>query len=207
MPRSRSRLDPVALMLGLVLTFTVTRALDSHAQAGLQALTVKAPFIVMDAEGTKPLLQLRDLGNGSVAFTIGGHTDSTGGVQLSVPASGNGTVTVFTKTGKLGAAMGVSGESNVVAVYGLEAQHSAASLSSGPSGGTATVYTNAGESAALIKATSTGAGRFEITRAGQIYVEAGVLPSGVGIVRTGPQIGGSSGGLEIPYAIMGKSGH
>src|SRR4029079_3051655 len=88
MPRSRSRLDPVALMLGLVLTFTVTRALDSHAQAGLQALTVKAPFTGMHAEGTKPLLQLRDLGNGSVAFTIGGHTDSTGGVQLSVPASG-----------------------------------------------------------------------------------------------------------------------
>src|SRR4029079_14897486 len=81
MPRSRSRLDPVALMLGLVLTFTVTRPLDSHAQAGLQALTVKAPFIVMDAEGTKPLLQLRDLGNGSVGFTNCAGPSRTAAVQ------------------------------------------------------------------------------------------------------------------------------
>jgi hypothetical protein len=45
----------------------------------------------------------------------------------------------------------------------------------------------------------------EISRAGTVYVEAGVLSNGVGVVRAGPTIGGPPiGALGFANTIVGK---
>jgi hypothetical protein len=122
--------------------------------------------------------------------------DTGGGLALTGPAGGKSAVSL--SVGSTG------GKVRVFPQGGGSAQ---AELSADEHGGGVTVYNPSGEPVALLQATSSGAGRLEISRTGQIYVEAGVLPSGVGVVRAGPQIGGPPVGLGIPVAIMGKSGH
>jgi hypothetical protein len=137
-------------------------------------------------------LQLATPTGGAVAGLFAG--DTGGGLALTGPAGGKSAVSlsVTTTGGK-------------VRVFPQAGGSASAELTAEPSGGAVTTYNSAGEPVALLQATNSGAGRLEISRAGQIYVEAGVLPSGLGIVRAGPQTGGPIG-LEIPYAIMGKKG-
>jgi len=131
----------------------------------------------------------------SVAGVLGG--DTGGSVALTGPAGGKSAVSLSVDA--------TGGKVRVFPQGGGSAQAELTAEATG--GGAVTVYSTAGEPVGLLHATSTGAGRFEISKAGQIYVEAGVLPSGLGVVRAGPQIGGPPVGLGIPNAIMGKSGH
>jgi hypothetical protein len=131
----------------------------------------------------------------SVAGVLGG--DTGGSVALTGPAGGKSAVSLSVDA--------TGGKVRVFPQGGGSAQAELTAEATG--GGAVTVYSTAGEPVGLLQATSTGAGRFEISKAGQIYVEAGVLPSGLGVVRAGPQIGGPPVGLGIPNAIMGKSGH
>jgi len=361
-PRWRSRRDAIALLLGLVLMFTVSRALDTHAQtSGLQVVTVKAPFQVMDATGKKVLMKVDASGSGYVTIgdpaggglnlgvgtsgvgflnvrsasgkdgvAIGQYRGAGMGVYLVGPDgqtlegglylesknkghllvgdvkggglsagpgdSGTGYLTVRTATGKTGIDMGeLNGRPMAVGVFdssgqelvslrtdqkggsvevmnptgvklvslradetggsvlvsnprgmgvgallaregggrvaltgpaggktavGLSVEASGgkvrvfpqdggsaqAELTAEATGGAFTVYTTAGEAVGMLQATSAGAGKLEIDKGKQIYVEAGVLPSGVGIVRVGPKVGAPAMFMGIPTAIMGAKG-
>ncbi len=103
MPRSRSRHDAIVVLLGLVLLFTMSRALGTYAQGGgAQVLTVKAPFRVVDANN-KVLLKV-EANAGTADVTIGDPT--SGGVTLGVGKSGSGYVSTRTSAGRDGVNIG-----------------------------------------------------------------------------------------------------
>jgi hypothetical protein len=81
-----------------------------------------------------------------------------------------------------------------------------AELFAGKSGGEVNVYNRGGEPVIWLEGTSQDQGRLQVGRAGKVYVEAGVVPSGVGIVATGPQVGGPPAGLVIPNFLRGRTG-
>ena len=160
---------------------------------------------VMNATGVKLGSLKADETGGSVQVSnptgtgVGGllGRESGGRIALTGPAGG-----------KTAVGLSVEASGGKVRVFPQNGGPAQAELTAETTGGGAvTVYSTAGEPVGLLQATSTGAGRLEISKAGQIYVEAGVLPSGLGVVRAGPQIGGPPVGLGIPNAIMGKSGH
>jgi hypothetical protein len=68
------------------------------------------------------------------------------------------------------------------------------------------VYNRAGEPVIWLEGISQDQGRLQVGRAGKVYVEAGAVPSGVGIVATGPQVGGPPAGLVIPNFLRGRKG-
>jgi hypothetical protein len=156
---------------------------SGKASASITAEANGGSVQVMNPTGVGVGALLAREGGGRIALTgpAGGKT----AVGLSVEASG-GKVRVYPQAGG-------------------SAQAELTAEATG--GGAVTVYTTDGEAVGMLQAMSTGAGRLEIDEGKQIFVEAGVLPSGVGIVRAGPQIGGPPVGLAIPNAIMGKSGH
>lgn len=185
--------------------YVIVRLADGKRGIALGQLLGRPMSVGVFGENDKELVSLRtDPKGGSVQVMnptgvgVGGLLASeTGGrVALTGPAGG-----------KNGVSLSVEATGGKVRVFPQGGGSAQAELTAEPSGGAFTVYTSSGQPVALLQATSSGAGRLEISRAGQIYVEAGVLPSGVGVVRAGPQIGGPPVGLGIPDAIMGKSGH
>ena len=103
MPRARSRRDAIVVLLGLVLLFTMTRALSTYAQGGgAQVLTVKAPFRVVDANN-KVLMKVEAI-SGTADMTIG--DPASGGVTLGVGKSGSGYVSTRTSVGQDGVNIG-----------------------------------------------------------------------------------------------------
>jgi hypothetical protein len=121
-------------------------------------------------------------------------SDSGGGMALTGREGGNSAVS-----------LSVGGTGGKVQVFPPGGGSAQAELTANDTGGRVSVYSSSGTPAAMLQSTSTGAGRLEIGLAGQVMVEAGVLPSGVGVVRAGPTMGGPpGGGLSMPFAIMGK---
>jgi hypothetical protein len=107
--------------------------------------------------------------------------------------------------GNSAVSLSVGGTGGKVQVFPPGGGSAQAELTANDTGGRVSVYSSSGTPAAMLQSTSTGAGRLEIGLAGQVMVEAGVLPSGVGVVRAGPTMGGPpGGGLSMPFAIMGK---
>jgi hypothetical protein len=130
----------------------------------------------------------------AVAALLAG--DTGGGVALTGPAGGKSAVSLSVEP--------TGGKVKVFPQGGGSAQ---AELTAGPSGGgTVNVYNGAGEAVVWLEATSKGEGRLQVGRAGKVYVEAGVLPSGLGMVVAGPQVGGPPPGLVVPNLIMGRTG-
>jgi hypothetical protein len=157
-------------------------------------------------DNAKELVSLRTDAKGGVVKVM---NPSGAGVGALLGGDNGGTVALTGPAGgKSAVSLSVEPSGGKVRVFPAGGGPAQAELTAEASGGAVTVYTTAGEAVGLLHSTSVGAGRFEISKAGQVYVEAGVLTSGLGVVRAGPQIGGSLGGaLTLPNAILGKSGH
>ncbi len=151
------------------------QAIEASLATGQKGGSVK----VMNATGVGVAALLAGDTGGGLALT--GPAGGKSAVSLSVDASG-GKVRVFPQAG--GSAQ--------------------AELAAQADGGAATVYNNRGEAVGWLESTSGGNGMFEIGRAGKVYVQAAVLESGLGIVATGPEIGGSPPGLVIPNFLKGR---
>jgi hypothetical protein len=122
--------------------------------------------------------------------------DTGGGLALTGPSGGKSAVS-----------LSVSSTGGNVRVFPQAGGSTQAELTAGPSGGgTVNVYNKGGEPVVWMEATSQDQGRLQVGRAGQVYVEAAVLPSGVGMVVAGPQVGGAPPGLVIPNFIKGRTG-
>jgi hypothetical protein len=82
-------------------------------------------------------------------------------------------------------------------------------LNVNPASGSLHLFNDAGYAAASIDATPGGFGKISLgDAAGDAVVEAGLTTDGLGVVRTGPDMGGTtgamSGGLVVPRAILGR---
>ena len=115
-PRSRLRRDRILGLLGFVLVFAATRALDTQAAVtNAQVLTVKAPFRVLDSKGQgKVLMELTD-GDGTADLRVGDVASA--GATLGIGKSGNGFLTLRRASGKWGASMAADGPNGGVWVY------------------------------------------------------------------------------------------
>jgi len=153
-------------------------------------------------DGGPPVVELRATQKGGSVRVSNPAGVGVGGLQAN--ATGGGLVLTGPNGGTSAVNLGVDGTGGTVNVFRAAGGNAQASLSA-VGGGGVTVYDTSGEPVAMLRAIKE-TGRLEISRGGQIYVEAGILPSGVGVVRAGPQIGGPAVGLGIPWAIMGKTG-
>ena len=187
--------------------YVIVRRPDATMGIGVGQLLGRPMSVAVFADNAKELASLRAGPKGgsvqvmNLAGTgVGGLLAGEGGGRIALTGPAGGKTAVGLSVEPSGGKVRVFPQDGGAAVAELTAEATG--------GGAVTVYTIAGEPVAMLQATSTGAGRFEISKAGKIYVEAGVLANGLGVVRAGPQIGGSLGGaLTIPNAILGKSGH
>ena len=208
-PASRPWGHRVPGLLGIVLVLALTTVPTTRAQGekGLQVLTVKAPFKVMDASGTKTLLHLNDFGNGVVALTIGTDTGTlgTGAVQIGVPPGGSGVISIYDKAGKMSVGIGTVSSENVVTVLGPGESKWRGRLSVGAQKANLSLL---GAGGALALTSGDKAPSMDITNpAGNVLVSAYVTKSGLGAVAVGPAGDGVAGTLtggKAASAILGK---
>lgn len=128
--------------------------------------------------------------------TVGGllGRETGGSMALTGPAGGESAISLAVREG--------GGAIRVFPRFGGSAQ---VEIAANVEGGSMSVYAPNGTPAGLLHSAKSGAGRLELGQGGQIYVEAGMLPSQLGIVRVGP--GGRVGGMGIPGTfIMGTKG-
>lgn len=146
--------------------------------------------VSLSADNKGGIVRVLNASGGAVGGLLA--RESGGGLALTGPSGGNSAVSLSVES--------TGGTLRVFPQGGGPAQ---VEVGSGAGGGAVTVYANGGSPAALVHAAGSGAGRLELSRAGQILVEAGVLPSGLGVVRTGPGTRpGNAVGLPGTY-IMG----
>lgn len=163
---------------------------DSRGMQVFGASGSVATSLTAGAQGG--MLRMRNPAGAAVAGLFA--NDSGGGLALTGQNGGNSALS-----------LSVAAAGGRVQVFPLGGGSAQAELISSGTGGRVSVYNSSGSSAGMLQSTSTGAGRLELGLAGQIMVEAGVLPTGVGVVRAGPTVGGPTGaGLAIPSVIMGK---
>ncbi len=129
----------------------------------------------------------------AVAALLAG--ENGGGVALTGPSGGKSAVSI-----------GVEPSGGKVRVFPAGGGSAHAELTAEPSGGAVTLYSSSGVPSAVLSTGKSGAGALEISRDGTVFVEAGVLANGVGVVRAGPRIGGPPiGALGFANTIVGKS--
>jgi hypothetical protein len=113
---------------------------------------------------------------------------------LSSDANGGRVLVVDGNSGMNAVTLSTSAEGGMVNVYAPEGGSSRASLIADGNSGSVNVYNSTGIAAAAMETGAGGSGRLVITNAaGDITVEAGTLPKGIGIVRTGPGGDGPAG--------------
>lgn len=113
---------------------------------------------------------------------------------LSSDASGGRVLVVDGKSGLNAVTLSTSADGGMVNVYAPEGGSPRASLIADGNSGSVNVYNSTGVAAAAMETGVGGSGRLVITdAAGDITVEAGTLPKGIGIVRTGPGGDGPAG--------------
>ena len=163
--------------------------------------------------GAGLVMALSESGKGAASMTAeatGGSvqvTNPTGvGVGALLAREGGRIALTGPAGGKTAVGLSVEASGGKVRVFPQEGGSAQAELTAEATGGAVTVYTTAGEAVGMLQTTSDGAGKLEIDKGKQIYVEAGVLASGVGIVRVGPKVGAPAMFMGIPTAIMGAKG-
>ena len=113
---------------------------------------------------------------------------------LSSDANGGRVLVVDGKSGLNAVTLSTSAEGGMVNVYAPEGGSPRASLVADGNSGSVNVFNSTGIAAAAMETGAGGAGRLVITNAaGDIMVEAGTLPKGIGIVRAGPGGDGPAG--------------
>ena len=152
-------------------------AIEAALLAGPKGGSLK----VMTAAGTPVAALLAGDTGGGVVLT--GPSGGASAVSLSVSSTG-GNVRVFPQAGG-----------------SVHAELTA----SDSGGGELNVYNRAGENVAWMQASDQNEGLFVLGHGSKVYVKAAVLPSGVGMVAAGPQIGATDAG-GIPSFIKGHAG-
>jgi len=209
------------------------RSLQSHeAVTGGRSASSKvfAPFIVVDhagkelariTEGGEPASNGLPLSRGlyvfdgraQVASHVGAMPDGGGRIYAArngalpvaaMAATENGGRIQVGGPGTDAAELSVGPTGGVVQVFPPQGGSAQAQLAATPAGGELRVYNVKGEAVSWLEATTAGNARFVIGRAGNVFVEAGVLEKGIGIVLTGPQSGGAPAGLVTPNMLMGR---
>jgi hypothetical protein len=116
---------------------------------------------------------------------------------LTSDASGGRVLVVDGKSGRNAVTLSTSAEGGLVNVYAPDGGSPRASMVADGKSGSLNVFNNNGVAAGVIEAGKAGSGRLVLANAvGDIVVEAGVLPKGIGIVRAGP-------GGDGPAAVVG----
>jgi hypothetical protein len=183
-----------------------TDTLPTSASATGTVTRVQAPFEVVDRQG-RPIARILD------------WSDQSGGVYA------------YNAAGKIVAVLGPINSQNGgrVAVYDGSGRAFAGTLAYSPEGaaielprgfnehgilinagtGELNIYNTQGYASVALKTGQSGAGRVTLGDvAGNTVVEAGSTAAGIGIVRVGPRLGGTSGvtqsGLLLPNAIVGR---
>ena len=215
-PPSRLRRDGVLGLLGLMLMFAVTRGPITEAQGkGPQVLTVKAPFRVMDASGTKVILNMDEFGAKGTSLTIGDAKSA--GVSIGIGPTGSGSVNVRTAAGKHGVAIRDYNNANMgvgmgVYVFAPDGETIEGSLALGPTKKGRLVLGDAKSGAVDAGVDVFGANGKEMVRLTadqkgglmQVFNPAGVAvggllanASGGGLALTGPAGGPSAISLKV----------
>lgn len=113
---------------------------------------------------------------------------------LTSDANGGRVLVVDSKTGFNTVTLSTSPEGGMIRAYAPEGGSTRASLIADGKSGSVSVFNNNGVAAGVIEAGQAGSGRLVLANAaGDIVVEAGVLPKGIGIVRAGPGGDGPAG--------------
>jgi len=182
--------------------FMLVRRPDAQMGIGLGQFEGRPMSIGVFGDNEKELVSLRtDKQGGTVRVMV-----PTGVAVAALLAGENGGGVALTgpRGGKSAVNLEVEPSGGKVRVYAADGGTAHAELTAETSGGAMTLYTNAGAPSALLQTGNGGAGRLEISRAGTIFVEAGVA-NGRGIVRAGPVVGGPPlGALGFADTIMGK---
>jgi hypothetical protein len=214
----------LALGLGNEPIFSVGDSASGGVDAGVGKSG--AGFVTVRRATSKVAFDLSQLGGRPMALRILGEngkdlvrltTDATGGYvhvlnAAGVPvggllssASGGGLALTGPDGGKSAISLSVEPSGGKVKVFPQNGGSAQAELSAAPDGGGAiNVYNKAGEAVGWLQATSGGNALLEIGRNGKIYVRAGVLENGRGIVMAGPDAGGAPPGMVIPYYLEGR---
>ena len=167
-----------------------------------QPLTVRAPFVVMD-EGGRTLLRVEKSPiSGGARMIVGNPIGSR--IALGVLKDDGASLQIFDNAHVQRIALGAAAGNTLLK---LEEKKYKAMLSTDESeGNTLTLFTGDIISARVASGRG-GNGRMALSSgAGVPMVEAGSA-DGLGVVRTGPRMGGPPGGLTgLPFAILGKKG-
>ena len=198
-------------------------------KGGMQLGTGKSGtgFMVLRRQSGEPGISMGLLDGRPLAVSIFGEnakelvtleTSQKGGSMKVSTSAGVPVAAVFAGEDGRGIALtGAAGGSSAVSlrvepeggrvrVFAKGGGSTRAELFAGKSGGEVNVYNRSGEAVIWLEGTSQDQGRLQVGRAGNVYVDAGVLQSGVGIVVAGPQVGGPPSGLVAPNFIQGRTG-
>jgi hypothetical protein len=173
---------------------------NSSTAEDFDPLNVRAPFVIRDDDGKVIFRVDRSPTNNAIRATVGDPAQSR--VVMAVDGD-TPVVTLMGAESKSRLSLIGAANERRVTVYG---SGSSTAIMSAKEGTTKVeLVNNGGFPVAHFAVGASEAGRMMLAnQSGSHVVEAGVLTSGVGVVRAGPKMGGAPGGLAMPFAIMGK---
>ena len=185
------------------------RLFDSKRQAAV-SLSAKSDGgdLLLSNKANKPSVALSADANGAGRMKVYG----AGGravAALATDEHGGRVLVVDGKSGFSTATLSTTPEGGMVNVYAPEGGSPRASLIADGKTGSVNVLNGSGIGVGVIESGDGGSGRLMLTNAGgDIVVEGGVLPKGIGIIRTGPGGDGPAGvlggGLRPASSIQGR---
>lgn len=181
---------------------------DRHARVLLAAKS-EGGNLVLENSGKKNAVTLGVKNDGTGILKVM-NAGGTGVAAITGDANGGRVVVANARTGLNAVALSTSAEGGMVNVYATEGGPPRSNLLADGKSGSVNIMNSSGVAVALLESGSArGAGRLMLANeGGDIVVEAGTLPGGFGIVRTGPAGAGPAGvvGATVRQAssIQGK---
>jgi hypothetical protein len=184
-----------------------SREASGAGNGGLQATKVVAPFIVVDHAGREiaRITEGGEAGSNGLPMSRGLYVvNGRGQIASHLGATDDGSGRIYVRKDDqpivvMGAKKDGGGQIQVGAPGKVVVQ-----ITTTPAGGALNVFNLKGEAVSWLETTDGGNARFVIGRAGAIFVEAGVLENGRGMVVAGPQVGGAPAGLVTPNMLIGR---
>jgi hypothetical protein len=190
-------------------TSSTTETLPTAKTADGTVTRVQAPFEVVSRDG-RPIVRILEwgeVGGGVYVYNRAGHPAALLGPLVG---QNGGRVIIYKGDGtEVGAASLTSSSANQGAKLWLRRLDGDDGIILDAAKAEINLFNSRGSAAVALKSGETGAGRLTLgDRNGNTVVEAGSTIEGVGIVRVGPRLGGTTGvtqgGMVLPNAIVGK---
>jgi hypothetical protein len=185
-----------------------TETLPTTATGTGPVTRVQAPFEVVDRQG-RPIVRILEWGStaggGVYAYNRSGNVAAILGAMTNL---NGGRVSVFDGSARVSDAASIGfPEGGAYMTLPRGADEEGVQISGAT--GEINIFNTQGYASVALKTGVSGAGRLTLGDvAGSTVVEAGSTVDGIGIVRVGPRLGGTSGmtkaGLVLPNALVGR---